>query len=216
MAPRNMGVRRLFFILGGERWPGFGQRAGAFPLKEPPAFDIVMGDNAYPLTGRVAMKIRECLSPQHIYVGLDLPTKDAVLRFVAGQAAASGLTGDEGVLLSGFHEREASFTTGIGQGIALPHTTSSRCDKTTLFLLSLGHSIDFNSIDEQPVDVVLALVIPQTNPSEHLQILARTARLCKQAEFPRALRNAVNAASLWETIRRFEEDAELAWYGGEV
>ena len=212
----NMGHGGLFLFSEGSAGGVLVNGQGAFPLKEPPAFDTVVGDNAHPLTRRVAMKIRECLSPQHIYVGHDLPTKDAVLRFVASQAAASGLTGDEGVLLSGFHEREASFTTGIGQGIALPHATSPRCDKTTLFLLSLGHPIDFDSIDDQPVDVILALVIPQTNPSEHLQILARTARLCKQAEFPRALRDAVDAEGLWETIRRFEEDAELAWYGGEV
>ncbi len=162
------------------------------------------------------MKIRECLSADHIYVGLDFPDKDAVLQFVAGEAAASGLAPEAGILLSGFREREESFTTGIGLGIALPHTTAVQCQKTTLFLLRLAHAIDFQSIDDQLVDVVLALVIPMTNPSEHLQILARTARLCKQCAFPEALRRSPDATSLWETIRCFEKEAELAWYGGEV
>lgn len=162
------------------------------------------------------MKIRECLDVSHIYVGVDLPGKDAVLAFVAEKAAGSGLATDSATLLSGFREREMSFTTGIGLGIALPHTTSSLCEKTTLFLLRLARSIDFDSIDELPVDVVLALVIPVTNPSEHLQILARTARLCKQEAFLEALRRSPDADALWEMIRRFETDAELAWYGGEV
>lgn len=162
------------------------------------------------------MKIRSCLESNHIYVGVDLPDKDAVLQFVAEKAAASGLAVDAATLLSGFREREMSFTTGIGLGIALPHTTSPLCEKTTLFLLRLAHPVDFDSIDDLPVDVVLAMIIPTTNPSEHLQILARTARLCKQQAFPEALRKSPDAVSLWETIRSFEKEAELAWYGGEV
>ena len=162
------------------------------------------------------MKIRACLEANHIYVGVDLTDKDAVLAFVAQKAADSGLAVDSAPLLSGFREREMSFTTGIGLGIALPHTTSPLCEKTTLFLLRLAKPIDFDSIDELPVDVVLALVIPTTNPSEHLQILARTARLCKQQAFLEALRTSPDAGALWEAIRRFEKEAELAWYGGEV
>ncbi|WP_300671654.1 PTS sugar transporter subunit IIA [Desulfoluna sp.] len=162
------------------------------------------------------MKIRECLDANHIYVGVDLPDKEAVLAFLAEKASASGLAVDAATLFSGFQEREMSFTTGIGLGIALPHTTSSQCQKTTLFLLRLASPVDFDSIDELPVDVVLALIIPITNPSEHLQILARTARLCKQQTFPEALRQSPDAETLWEAIRRFEKDAEIAWYGGEV
>lgn len=162
------------------------------------------------------MKIRACLKANHIYVGVDLPDKDAVLAFVAEKAAASGLTVDAATLLSGFRKREMSFTTGIGLGIALPHTTSPHCEKTTLFLLRLAKPIDFDSIDELPVDVILALVIPSSNPSEHLQILARTARLCKQQAFLEALRTSPDAGALWEAIRRFETESEIAWYGGEV
>ncbi|VFQ44119.1 PTS sugar transporter subunit IIA [Desulfoluna butyratoxydans] len=162
------------------------------------------------------MKIRECLDVNHIYVGVHLPGKDDVLAFLADKAAASGLAADAPTLLSGFREREESFTTGIGLGIALPHTTSPLCTRTTLFLLRLTRPVDFDSIDDEPVDVVLALIIPTTNPSEHLQILARTARLCKQQAFPEAIRRSPDAGTLWETIRRIEKDAEIAWYGGEV
>jgi len=162
------------------------------------------------------MKIRECLDVNHIYVGAHLPDKEAVLAFLAEKAAASGLAVDVATLLSGFRAREESFTTGIGLGIALPHTISPQCKKTALFLLRLAKPVDFHSIDDMPVDVVLAMVIPTTNPSEHLQILARTARLCKQQAFPDALRRSPDAGILWETIRRFEKDAEIAWYGGEV
>jgi PTS system nitrogen regulatory IIA component len=162
------------------------------------------------------MKIRACLEANHIYVGADLPDKDAVLAFVAQKAADSGLAEQSAPLLSGFLERERSFTTGIGLGIALPHTTSPLCQQTTLFLLRLAKPIDFDSIDDLPVDVVLALIIPTANPSEHLQILARTARLCKQQAFLEALRTSPDAGALWEAISRFETEAELAWYGGEV
>lgn len=162
------------------------------------------------------MKIRECLDTNHIYVGVDLPDKEGVLEFLAEKAADSGLAVDAATLLAGLREREMSFTTGIGLGIALPHTVSPQCTKTTLFLLRLARPVDFQSIDDLPVDVVLALIIPTTNPSEHLQILARTARLCKQQAFPEALRRSPDAETLWETLRRFEKDAEIAWYGGEV
>ena len=161
-----------------------------------------------------AMRIRECLDPTRIHVGVELVDKDAVLRFVAGKAAAY-LKGDEGLLLQGFREREMSFTTGIGLGIALPHTTSVSCKKTTLFLARLKHPIDFEAIDELPVDLVLALVIPESRPSEHVQILARTARLCKERAFPQALRQAGDTSLIWETVNTLEKEAEVAWYGEE-
>lgn len=161
------------------------------------------------------MKIRECLNAEHIYVGVDLSHKDAVLSFVADAASSFGLEGEDQPLLDGFRQREMSFTTGIGLGIALPHTTSTACKKTTLFLVRLKRPIDFDAIDEMPVDVILALVIPDTNPSEHLQILARTARLCKEKAFPQALRKAKDAGAIWETINTLEVEAEVAWYGEE-
>jgi len=135
------------------------------------------------------MKIRECLDVNHIYVGVHLPGKDDVLSFLADKAAASGLAVDAATLLAGFREREDSFTTGIGLGIALPHTTSPQCLKTTLFILRLSRPVDFESIDDEPVDVVLALIIPTTNPSEHLQIWPVPHVSASSRPFPRPCAN---------------------------
>lgn len=94
--------------------------------------------------------------------------------------------------------REKLGSTGLGQGIAIPHCRLDSCPRPIGTLVTLEQGIDFDAPDEQPVDLLFALLVPGEANQQHLDILAEVARLFHQADFCRQLRGARDAQSLFE------------------
>ena len=94
--------------------------------------------------------------------------------------------------------RERLGSTGIGEGIAIPHCRLPACDKAFGVLLRLEQAIDYDAIDRQPVDLVFALLVPEEATDEHLQVLSMLARNFSEAEFRQALRNAPDSKQLYQ------------------
>lgn len=97
-------------------------------------------------------------------------------------------------------ERERLGSTGLGDGIGIPHCRLSACEKPTGVLLLLNNPIDFDSIDRQKVDIIFALVVPQEANDDHLDILATIAGKFSQAEFRDELRAAKSNEALYQVI----------------
>ena len=151
------------------------------------------------------MKIWSYLWPEQIFLDVELPSKEAVLRFAADTFARQGLVRNSEGLYSRMLLRENILSTGIGNGIGIPHTTSPDAQGGALLLIRLARTIDFDSIDALPVDIVLALLAPGEAPALHLQILAGISRLCRNPHFLQTARNVANARSLLEVIKELEE-----------
>ncbi|MGB1091084.1 MAG: PTS IIA-like nitrogen regulatory protein PtsN [Oceanobacter sp.] len=94
--------------------------------------------------------------------------------------------------------REKLGSTGIGEGIAIPHCRLSQCQQAVGVMLKLSESIDFDSIDHQPVDLVFALLVPEEATDEHLQILATLARNFNEAGYRNQLRSAASSEELFD------------------
>lgn len=94
--------------------------------------------------------------------------------------------------------RERMGSTGIGEGIAIPHCRLKQCDKTFGVLLQLENPIDFDSIDRQPVDLIFALLVPEEATDEHLKTLSMLAQKLSQAEYREALRNSPDSQNLYQ------------------
>lgn len=94
--------------------------------------------------------------------------------------------------------RERMGSTGIGEGIAIPHCRLKQCDKTFGVLLHLEAPIDFDSIDQKPVDLVFALLVPEEATDEHLKTLSMLAQKLSQAEYRDALRNSPDSEHLYQ------------------
>lgn len=94
--------------------------------------------------------------------------------------------------------RERMGSTGIGEGIAIPHCRLKQCDKTFGVLLHLEEPIDFDSLDQQPVDLVFALLVPEEATDEHLKTLSMLAQKLSQAEYRDALRNSPDSEHLYQ------------------
>jgi PTS system nitrogen regulatory IIA component len=152
------------------------------------------------------MKIYKRLRAEHIFLNVPLKDKDEVIHFVADTFARNGLVTHARLLYDSLIERENTMSTGIGNGIGIPHAVSGEARDPSVLLIRLADSIDFEALDRLPVDIILALVVPDNQTHLHLQILAGISRLCKRAEFLDFVRQTHNASDLWQGIKRIEEE----------
>ena len=151
------------------------------------------------------MKICTYLQTKHIFLHAALPDKEAVLRFVADTCAKSGVVKDADTLYEGMQKREQTMSTGIGGGVGFPHTISGDAQDAFVILIHLAKPIDFEALDTLPVDIIMALVIPENQTSLHVRILAGVSRLCTKPEFIEAVRKAENPEKLCKAITLLEE-----------
>jgi PTS system nitrogen regulatory IIA component len=100
-------------------------------------------------------------------------------------------------ILSALQKRESLGSTGIGQGIAIPHTRISGIEKPIGVLARLEKPIDFESIDDMPVDIVLVLLTPDQESNKHLNVLACVARKLRSPVALEQMRAAKDAQSLY-------------------
>ncbi|MBN1932084.1 MAG: PTS sugar transporter subunit IIA [Desulfobacterales bacterium] len=151
------------------------------------------------------MKIWKHLRTEHIFLNTPLSSKETLLRFVADTCARDGVVKDASALYQGMQDREQTMSTGVGGGIGFPHTTSQEAKEAAVLLIRLAAAIDFEALDAVPVDIVLALIIPENETRLHLQILAGASRLCRNPNFLKAVRKAENSEALWTEIKNLEE-----------
>lgn len=96
--------------------------------------------------------------------------------------------------------RERLGSTGIGQGVAIPHARSAAVDHTTGAIITLTDSIDFDAIDGQPVDFLFGLLVPESADDEHLQVLASIAKVLNDKGLIGALRQCGDTQSFCSRI----------------
>lgn len=143
-------------------------------------------------------------SRTHSHVGGS--SKKRVLETVAALICEDIPSLDSGSLFKHLVAREKLGSTGIGEGIAIPHCRVESCPGVTGTLVRLTQSVDFDAIDDQPVDLLFVLLVPEEANDEHLQILGQLARIFNAPEVRQAMRKAADDDELY----RAAIDAELA------
>ena len=104
-------------------------------------------------------------------------------------------------------ERERLGSTGLGQGIALPHARIAGVDHACGALIQLQTGVDFDAIDGQPVDLVFGLMVPEEATQEHLQLLAKLASLFSNDAFCSGLRSVQDKHAVLKLLQDAEEPA---------
>ncbi len=144
------------------------------------------------------MNIAEFLRPEDVLVELDASSKPQVMQQLSARAArAAGI--DEAMLLAALSHRETLGSTGIGQGIAIPHSSPAGLGKPFALLARLGKPVDFDAIDERPVDLVFLLLTPDDR-TLHLKVLSVVSRQLRSAQVLDKLRRAKGAAEMYAAI----------------
>lgn len=100
-------------------------------------------------------------------------------------------------------EREKLGNTGIGNGVALPHSRFEPADRAIIAIITLKQPIDYDSVDRQLVDLAFGLLVPQAATQEHLQILANIARMMSQHDLKKRLLSVQSAEQAIELIKNW-------------
>jgi PTS system nitrogen regulatory IIA component len=145
------------------------------------------------------MQIADFLSPDDALCDVRAADKDRLLRELTGRAA-SALRLDAAALADAIAQRERLGSTGMGDGIAIPHARIAGLSKPFGVLARLRRAIDFAAIDGQPVDIVFLLLLPSAAHGEQLTALASVARRLRDAQVTADLRDAADGAALYRTI----------------
>ncbi|WP_136685086.1 PTS sugar transporter subunit IIA [Falsirhodobacter xinxiangensis] len=135
------------------------------------------------------MKLSDLIRPEGLLLDVAAKDKDKVLRLLAAKSAELwGL--EEERVFDKLNAREDLGSTGVGGGIALPHSPIPGLEEPALLLARLKTPVDFHAVDDHKVDLVLMLLLPENNASQHLNILSSAARALRSEGFARELRNA--------------------------
>ncbi len=144
------------------------------------------------------MPINSILTPGRSLCGREGGSKKRVLEILASQIAADIPTLDADELFRRLIAREKLGSTGIGQGIAIPHCRIENCTGIIGALITLNKPIDFDAIDREPVDILFALIVPEEEHEQHLQLLATLAKNLSQDSLRRSLRQAGSDQALYQ------------------
>ena len=145
------------------------------------------------------MEISELLTCDRVVDRLPAASKKQVIQEISRRAAAvTGL--DERSVFSVLLERERLGTTGVGEGVAIPHGKIPELDGLYGFFARLDRAIDFDSIDERPVDLVFLLLAQEGASADHLKALARVSRLMRDPAVRGELRHASDAGALYSIL----------------
>ncbi|HZT51634.1 MAG TPA: PTS IIA-like nitrogen regulatory protein PtsN [Stellaceae bacterium] len=145
------------------------------------------------------MEIAELITPQAVVPSLRAAGKRQLLQELAKRAAAlAGL--DEKTVLEALVERERLGSTGIGGGTAVPHARLSGIARMFALFARLDRPIPFESVDDQPVDLVFLLLAPESAGADHLKALARISRLLRDQAVCAKLRGTDSADALYALL----------------
>jgi len=150
------------------------------------------------------MNLTQILKQESVKVPLESKEKEAVIGELVELLHANGMIADKDKVLEAVLMREKTRSTGIGSGIAIPHGKCS-CVKELIMTIGIaGSPIDFNSVDDKPVTIVLLLLSPSDQTGPHIQALASISRLMLDEEFRLSLEQAKSAEEVYELIRSKE------------
>ncbi|WP_028115736.1 PTS IIA-like nitrogen regulatory protein PtsN [Ferrimonas senticii] len=146
------------------------------------------------------MEINDLLAPECARCVTPELSKKRALELISELAAECCPELPQHELFESLMAREKMGSTGFGKGIALPHGRLSRLTKPMAVMLKCDTPIDFDAIDEQPVDLLFALFVPEEEHQQYLAVLAKVAEKLSQKELVRALRRTEDNQQLFELV----------------
>ena len=168
-------------------------------------------DTAHLLPTGFAVPFLDLLSAEHVCTNLAAADKPQLLEKLAAMLARDG--DEQPSIATALKEREMLGSTGLGNGVAIPHGRIESLGKPRVALIRLAEPLEFGSIDGQPVDLVAAMVVPEQNTDLHLQLLAELAEFFSHKDMVKALRNAADGSALHAELAEFSRNRikEATW-----
>lgn len=148
------------------------------------------------------MHLRDYLDPSLVFTGLAPTDKQSLLGELAKLTAEQVSTIDRDTLLKHLRARETESSTGVGEGVAIPHCFLEGLERPLCIVAQVPQGIDFKAIDEKPVYILFMLVSPPTARMAHLRLLARISRVANRPGFARSAAAATDPEALHQLLER--------------
>lgn len=143
------------------------------------------------------MQLEDILTPSRCYCDIEGVSKKRLLKTICERIEADSPALQADDIFDAIMAREQLGSTGMGNGIAIPHCKVDHCDRITGALVSLQEPVPFDAVDGKPVDLLFVLIVPNTKSDEHVRALAQVAELFSDEHFCFILRNTHNAEDLY-------------------
>lgn len=154
------------------------------------------------------MKVTEILSLASIAPLVELHTKEEIIKYMVELAAKSGKVLDQEQALKDVMEREKVLSTGIGKGIALPHAKTNSVSDFCASLTTLVQPVDFDSLDMEPVNIVILILGPENQIAQHLKLLSKISKIVNIEENRSKILSFQSNNDIWDFIAKVEEEEE--------
>ena len=155
------------------------------------------------------MKLSDFVVREAILVDLQATGKEEAIREIVQSLHAAGrlAEGDLESVIRAILSREELGSTGIGQGVAVPHTRHPKVDRLVGTVALSRRGVDFAALDGEPVDILFLLISPPNQPGDHLRALENVSRSLKDDAFVKALREAPSRDAIWALLTDQERRA---------
>lgn len=153
------------------------------------------------------MSITQLLSPERVRCHQDSGSKKRSLEDISRLLATVAINISPDEIFTSLINRERLGSTGLGQGVAIPHGRLENLDQPVAAFMSLESAIDFDAIDGKPVDLIFALLVPAEATEEHLSLLAELAQMLSDSAFCDKLRASDSNESLFNLLQSWQQRA---------
>ena len=140
------------------------------------------------------------VSDDQILLGRGAESRHELLRMLCAQAEALGIVKDDEAAYQAFLAREELGATGLTEGFAVPHAKSATIVRPAVMVWKNKTAVPWPSFDEKPVDIAVALFVPEANREEHIRLLSKTAVLLMDSAFRTMLRESEDAHTIASAI----------------
>jgi PTS system nitrogen regulatory IIA component len=155
------------------------------------------------------MRLDALISPEAVIPSLKAKSKKQLLQELSARAARlSGV--DERDIFDVLWQRQRLGSTGLGQGVAIPHGKLAALKRIVGIFARLAEPVDFDAVDGDPVDIVFLLLTPEAAGADHLKALARVSRLLRDSPAVEKLRASKDAAALYAVLTEGEASSHAA------
>ncbi|MEE2694842.1 MAG: PTS sugar transporter subunit IIA [Pseudomonadota bacterium] len=148
------------------------------------------------------MKLVEFISPDSIFTEVDVDSKKNLFKKVSSIFSKKNLK-ESAIITDRLNERERLGSTGIGEGVAIPHTKVDSIEKTKVIFLKLKSGIDFSASDKKDVDIVFVILAPEECQSEHLLVLSSISSFLRDKSIIAKLRSLKKSSDIHDFFSKF-------------
>ena len=150
------------------------------------------------------MRISELLKKEGIALGVKVDSKDAAIDYLIDLHVKSGNITDKAEFKKGILAREESGSTGVGEGIAIPHSKNAAVKQPGLAAMTVPDGVDYDSLDGQPANLFFMIAAPEKGADVHLEVLSRLSMLLMDENFRAELLAAKNADQFLDICSKYE------------